>query len=390
MATSEGTWAYRDRFGDRFGRTYFRRFGPGVASSVGLGTYLGDPTDAVDDDYREAVRFALEHGVNVIDTAVNYRCGRSERVVGEALAEADIDRGAVHVATKGGFVPFDGERPADPGRYVRETFVDSGLVDPADLARGSHCIAPAFLDAMVDRSLAALGVDRIDLYYLHNPETQLTARSREAVYDAIEAAFVTLERRVAAGDIGAYGVATWEAFRVAPDADAYLSLGAVHERARRAAARVGADDPAFAAVQLPFNVVMADAFSLAAHPHPDTVATPDPGPDADPALQDGRGTGREHSGENAVSALEYLQASSLHGVASASLAQGRLAAELPGPVEAKLAGDTRAQRAINFARSAPGVATALVGTSDRDHLAENVAAGTFDPLGARAFDAVFE
>jgi aryl-alcohol dehydrogenase-like predicted oxidoreductase len=395
MATSEGTWAYRDRFGDRFGRTYFRRFGPRVASSVGLGTYLGDPTDAVDDDYREAVRFALEHGVNVIDTAVNYRCGRSERVVGEALAEADVDREAVHVATKGGFVPFEGERPANPGEYVRETFVDSGLVDPADLARGSHCIAPAFLDAMVDRSLAALDLDRIDLYYLHNPETQLTARSREAVYDAIEAAFVTLERRVAAGDIGAYGVATWEAFRVPPDADAYLSLRAVHERARRAAARVGADDPALAAVQLPFNVVMADAFSVAAHPHPDAAAASDadPGPTGG-AERDPSGVGGARAadgpGEEAVSALEYLQASSLHGVASASLAQGRLAAELPAAVRAELAGDTTAQRAINFARSAPGVATALVGTSDRDHLAENVAAGTFDPLGARAFDAVFE
>jgi len=48
MATERGTWSYRDRFGDSFGRTYFRRFPPGVAGSVGIGTYLGEPTDAVD------------------------------------------------------------------------------------------------------------------------------------------------------------------------------------------------------------------------------------------------------------------------------------------------------------------------------------------------------
>ncbi|ESS09176.1 MAG: hypothetical protein A07HN63_01069, partial [uncultured archaeon A07HN63] len=55
MATDSGTWTYRDRFGDRFGRTYFRRFPPGVCSSIGLGTYLGEPTDAVDDDYRASI-----------------------------------------------------------------------------------------------------------------------------------------------------------------------------------------------------------------------------------------------------------------------------------------------------------------------------------------------
>jgi aryl-alcohol dehydrogenase-like predicted oxidoreductase len=67
-----------------------------------------------------------------------------------------------------------------------------------------------------------------------------------------------------------------------------------------------------------------------------------------------------------------------------------LASSLPSAVAAELAGDTTAQRAINFARSAPGVTTALVGMSSPAHVAENVAAGTFDPLGASAFDAIFE
>jgi aryl-alcohol dehydrogenase-like predicted oxidoreductase len=360
MATREGTWGYRERFGDRFGRTYFRRFAPGVVSSVGVGTYLGDPTPAVDDAYREALVTALEHGCNLVDTAVNYRCGRSERVVGEALGDADVDRDAVVVATKGGFVPFDGERPADPGRYVRERFVDTGLCGQDDLAHGNHALAPAFVDAMVDRSLSNLGVDRIDCYYLHNPETQLAVRSRSEVYDAVEAAFRRLERRVAAGEVGSYGVATWDAFRVPEDHESYLSLPEVVRRADRAANEVGNDEPALSAVQLPFNVRMADAFTVEAH--------------------------------EGQSALAFAREAGLDVFTSASLGQGALTRPdaIPPAVAAELPGDTAAQCALNFARSAPGVTAALVGTKRPDHAAEALAAGTFDAMGARTFDSVFE
>ena len=364
MATSAGTWGYRDRFGDAFARTYFRRFGPGVVSSVGFGTYLGDPTDDCDRRYRESIAEALESGVNLVDTAINYRCQRSERVVGEALDRADIDREAVVVATKGGFLPFEGSPPEDPGAYVRSGFVDTGLVDADDLAAGSHAMTPAFLDAMLDRSLSNLGLDTIDCYYVHNPETQLQIRSREAVYDGLQAAFERLERRRAAGDIGGYGVATWDAFRVPRGHDAYLSLPEVVGRAEAAAESVGTDGSGLIAVQLPFNVTMADAVTVEAHCHPET--------------------------DRDVSALEYAQAVDLDIVASATLAQGSLAASLPPEVDAELNGDTPAQRAINFARSAPGVTVALVGTSSPAHVPENVASGTFEPLGARAFDAVFE
>ena len=361
MATRRGTWGYRDRFGDSFGRTYFRRFGPGVVSSVGAGTYLGDPTDAVDDRYREALTWAMDHGVNVVDTAVNYRHQRSERVVGEAIRDADADRDEVMVATKGGFVPFDRERPADPGAYVREEFVESGLVDAEDLARGSHAIAPGFVDAMVDRSLSNLDLDTVDLYYVHNPETQLTERNAAGVYDQLEATFERLEERRLADDVGAYGVATWQAFRVERDDPMYLSLSEVVSRAEAAADAAGAAECGFAAIQLPFNVAMADAFTLSAQ-----------GDDGD------------------RSTLELAHDLGVDVFTSASLAQGELAASVPDHVAGELGGDTPAQRAINFARSAPGVTCSLVGMSRRDHVEENVAAGTFDPLGARAFDAVFE
>ncbi|QSG10619.1 Aryl-alcohol dehydrogenase related enzyme [Halapricum desulfuricans] len=358
MATYEGTWAYRDRFHETFARTYFRPFGDLAVSSIGVGTYLGDPTDEVDASYRAAIVEALESGINVLDTAINYRHQRSERVVGRAIDESEIDRESVFLATKGGFLPFDGARPDDPGRYVYEEFVAPGIVDREELVAGQHCIAPAYIDDQLDRSLDNLGVDHLDLYYLHNPETQLRERSREAVYDHLEATFERLERRVEAGDIGAYGVATWDGFRVPAGDPSHLSLPEVLGRAERAAAAVGADAHHFSAVQLPFNVSMADAFTTAAH--------------------DGR------------TALTVASEHDLHVFASASLMQGELAREMPDRVEAELAGETRAQRAINFARSAPAVTSALVGMGSPEHVEENVAAGTFEPMGANAFDAVFE
>jgi aryl-alcohol dehydrogenase-like predicted oxidoreductase len=362
MATSEATWAYRDRHADGFGRTYFRRFGDCIVSSIGLGTYLGDPTDEVDESYHASIVRALESGINVVDTAINYRHQRSERVVGRALAAAEVDRDAVVVATKGGFVPFDGARPDDPGEFVREEYVEPGLVDPDDLVRGMHCLAPAFVDDQLDRSLDNLGIETVDCYYVHNPEFQLGERSREAVYDGLEATFARLEERAAAGDLRHYGVATWDAFRVPPDDPNHLSLPEIVSCARAAARTAGNDATHFRAVQLPFNVVMADAFTVPAHEGP----------------------------EGPRSALRFAREAGLDVFGSAPLAQGRLADDLPAGVADRLDGDTPAAKALTFARSGPGVTCALVGMGSREHVVANVDSGRTDAMGADAFDATFE
>ncbi|WP_232700908.1 aldo/keto reductase [Halobacterium wangiae] len=362
MATADATFRYKERFGEGMARTYFRRVGDRAVSSVGLGTYLGDPTDDVDDAYYETVRAAVESGCNVVDTAINYRNQRSERVVGRALADADVDRDAVFLSTKGGFVPFDGERPENPGEYVRSEYVDAGIVDPEDLAHGSHAVASGYVEDQLDRSLRNLDVDTIDLYYVHNPETQLDERPASELYDQLEATFERLERRAAAGDINHYGVATWDAFRVPRDHERYLDLGELISRARAAAKEVGNTATHLRAVQLPFNVYMADAFTCESQS----------GPEGDQSV------------------LWFAHEAGLNVFTSASLAQGEVLRGIPNAVDAELSGETAAQRGLNFARSAPGVTSALAGTTSPAHVRENVAAGSFEPLGADAFDAVFE
>jgi len=362
MATADGTFQYKECFGEDKARTYFRSVRDRAVSSVGLGTYLGDSTDDVDDAYRETVRAAVEGGCNVVDTAINYRHQRSERAVGRALADADVDRDAVFLATKGGFVPFEETRPENPGQFVAEQYVDGGILDADDLAHGSHAIAPGFVEDQLDRSLRNLGVDSVDLYYVHNPETQFDARSEEAVYDQLGATFERLEERAAAGDIEHYGVATWEGVRVSRDHERVLDLGEVISRARSAAKSVGNTATHLRAIQVPFNVFMADAFTVESQA----------GPEGDQSV------------------LWYAHEAGLNVFASASLAQGQVLDGIPDDVNEQLEGDTLAQRGLNFARSAPGVTCALAGTTSPEHVRENAAAGTFEPLGADAFDAVFE
>src|SRR5262245_65610315 len=86
-----------------------------------MGTYLGDPDAATDRRYADTVVAAFARGCNLIDTAINYRFQRSERAIGEGLRRAFNDGGTrreeVVIATKGGFLPYDGAFPADPSTY---------------------------------------------------------------------------------------------------------------------------------------------------------------------------------------------------------------------------------------------------------------------------------
>jgi aryl-alcohol dehydrogenase-like predicted oxidoreductase len=76
----------------------------------------------------------------------------------------------------------------------------------------------------VDKSRANLGLETIDVYYVHNPETQLSEISRETFNTRIREAFGALEEACAEGKLSLYGVATWNGFRVAPEKRGHLSL----------------------------------------------------------------------------------------------------------------------------------------------------------------------
>ena len=78
-ATAESTKRYADRFNGSAAAGHFRQVQSLALSSLGIGTYLGQPDDKTDAGYAASVISAVENGINVIDTAINYRFQRSEQ-----------------------------------------------------------------------------------------------------------------------------------------------------------------------------------------------------------------------------------------------------------------------------------------------------------------------
>jgi aryl-alcohol dehydrogenase-like predicted oxidoreductase len=225
-ATSKGTAA----FFARHGHQNFNQTADGLyIANIGHGTYLGEATQTVDEAYGQAFAESVKAGCNLFDLAVNYRFQRSERAFGQWLTAAvendSLQREEIVICTKGGFVPYDGEAPADPKKWMNAQFLETGLAKPHEFAaRYQHCMAPAYLETMIAWSRRNLNVQTIDVYYLHNPETQSIAISHDTFRARTLDALETLEAAVERGHIAAYGIATWNAFRALTNDPAYISL----------------------------------------------------------------------------------------------------------------------------------------------------------------------
>jgi len=146
------------------GRTGFR------VSTVSFGAWaIGGSWGAVDDETSmRALHAAIDSGVNFVDTADVYGDGRSERLIARLRRERPGE--TIHVATKA-------------GRRL-----------PAQTVEGYN---RANLTAWVERSLANLETDALDLLQLHCPPTPVFSDGR--VYEI-------LDGLVAAGKVRHYGV----------------------------------------------------------------------------------------------------------------------------------------------------------------------------------------
>lgn len=161
-----------------------------TTSRIGLGTWAiggwmwggSDEKDAI-----ATIRSAVERGITLIDTAPVYGFGRSEEIVGKALAGGLRDK--VQIATKVGLAWADGK-----------VFRDS---------------RPARIRQEIEDSLRRLGTDVIDLYQVHWPDLETpfedTARTLEALRQ---------EGKIRAIGVSNYAPAQMDAFRAVAKLDA--------------------------------------------------------------------------------------------------------------------------------------------------------------------------
>lgn len=366
FATPEGTRRYAERLGRDSAAPcapgHFRELptqnGVLTLGNLGVGSYTGPANDGADAEYAQAVGDAVRRGVNIVDCSINYRHQRSERALGVGLRRlfeaGEASRDEIFVMSKAGYLPFDGGMPAGPDEYIRRTYLDTGLVPPAEFVARRHCIAPSFLDDQLSRSLANFEFSSLDCYYLHNLEEQLDETTPEEFERRVSAAFTFLEGAVADGRIGRYGVATWNGLRVPQESPAHLSL----ERLEAIALATGGKEHHFRVVQLPYNLGMLEA-----------LGTPTQG------LQGGR-----------VPLLEAASHFGLMVVTSVPLLQTQVIAHVPATFAAQMPGlTTQAQRAIQFVRSTPGVFAPLVGMRRAVHVRENTMLAQVPPLTPAEF-----
>ncbi len=337
------------------------------ASTIGIGTYLGKEDDKTDALYLDAITGAIEQGCNVIDTAINYRGMRSERVVGRAVQSLmkkhpDI-REKLIIATKGGFLPVDSESGEDHSEYFQNRFLKNGILNEDDIVQGCHSLKPKFIHECVLMSLENLGLEYIDIYYIHNPETQLTELSANEFYQRLSKAFEVLEGFVRDGRIRGYGTATWDGYRLDAYDQSRLSLKRVIQAAE--AVTVGSQHH-FRIIQLPINICMPEAAIL---------------------------QNQELHGKW-VTLLEAAEGMGIHIMSSATLLQTQALKEskLFSFQALDNLGNSAARRSIQVIRSLRGVTTSLVGMKTVKHVQENLQLlkmPKLDPEDARQIIAKF-
>ena len=269
-ATKEGTFTYLKQFSD-YNRSFYRFSGDFFVSSVGLGTFRKEPyrEENYVVNYKDAIKTAIQNGINHIDTAINYRYQVSEQEIGETLEElfkyGVAKREELVVSSKAGFIPLEFPFPDNPYDWIEQNIIDQELATKEEVVIDQHCMSPKFLRWSVERSLENLKLETLDILYLHNPETQLGYVNRAMVMERIKEAFRLFESLVEEGKIRAYGIASWNAFLYEEGHAEYLSLSEIVQMA----VEVGGESHHFKYIQSPFNLGKPHAYNYSNQKGPD-------------------------------------------------------------------------------------------------------------------------
>ncbi len=366
-ATKEGTFEYLKQF-PKYSKAFYRFDGEVFVSSLGLGTFRKEPyrEENYIVNYKDAVKTAVLNGINLIDTAINYRYQTSEREIGEALQEL-FDAGKARreqlvVTSKAGFLPLDFPFPENPYGWIEDTVIAPGLASKEEVVMDQHCMTPAFLRWSVEQSLKNLQLDTLDILFLHNPEFQLGYVDYKTLKKRIKKAFELFEGLVSEGKIRSYGIATWNGFLYQEGHTEYLSLKDLVAIAQEVG---GATTHHFRYVQSPYNLAKPHAFNYSNQKGPD---------------------GRYYT------LMQAVHGFNLNLMVSSSLLQMNL---FKGKFDARIGellgtGElTDVASALQFARSG-NVVSALFGAVDPQHVEDNLMLAYLPGVAPEKLSELFE
>lgn len=346
MATTEGTLDFAKKFSDY--KDFFIQHNGLTFSKLGIGTFNKEPYKEENYiyEYMAGIKEAVNNGINVIDTASNYRYGQSETEIGIALKElfekGKVKREELILCSKGGFIPLSYPFPKNPYLWINEKIIQAGLATEEDIELDEHCMTPDFLEWSCKESLKRVGVESFDIYYLHNPEMQLLRLGEEKFYALVETVFERFERLADQGLFSYYGVAVWNGF-ISKDAE-NLSL----EKLVQIAQKVGGKNHRFKYIQTPFNMAKTNIYTMPTQSVNDKTCT---------LLQ-----AAHRLKIGVLSSSSLLQMNLFHKSFSAET----------GTVldnSMKLTSDI--QLALQFVRSTPGIISSLFGSKVPVHIRHN-------------------
>jgi aryl-alcohol dehydrogenase-like predicted oxidoreductase len=366
FATHAGTLAYvANSVREGIPSDHFRFFNNLYFSSIGMGTYLGQTTNIDDKDMENAVYDSIKSGtINVIDTAINYRAMKSEKSIGRALArlikEGIVSRDRIFICTKNGYVTNDGDYPSiDLREYINRMYISPGIIELNDISSGYHILNPAYIARCIDKSLCNLGVNTLDLVYIHNAyESWFNDVSRDKFMEMLLETFRVYERYRACNKIRYYGMATWTCFRVPSESREYISLEQVVDLAEKAC---GHKEHGFRFVQLPYNLTYNEALFL---------------------------RNQAVGSENKLTILEAAEKLNVGIFTSIPLFQTRLLRDEIPDYGTGL--ESMVAKVVQIIRSTPNLIAPLIGHKKPEHVKENIKIAQVSPLTGDEFKAAVE
>ncbi|HII36807.1 MAG TPA: aldo/keto reductase [Nitrosopumilaceae archaeon] len=352
--TSEGTANFATK-NQTVEKNHYKQFLGLTLSSIGIGTYLGNADNATDILVKDAIKKSVLSGVNVIDTAINYRSQKAERsvrkAVSELIEESKVKREELFISTKNGYVTNDADVKEEFWEYINNTLVRPGIIKAGDISSGYHCMTIPYLENQLKTSLKNLDFECIDLMYIHNAVEGQQDISKEEFMKNLKLVFEFYEKQRKEGTIKYYGMATWDCFRVPKKNPQYMSLSDILKLAKEA----GGNENGFKFIQLPYNMYLDQALTI----------------------QNQTFNGKE------ISILDASKNLGIGVFASVPLMQSKLL----GPnVIPEFGGLKPAHRALQFVRSTPGIIAPLVGQKSSSHVDENLELVKVAPMSESEFN----